>query len=136
MTMTMKSIARLYELKQKGSKSRSFAEEQELKKLKIKFESDKLDQQELKARAELAEIFVTAEVDENGNQLLIKHQNAINKYTDKNTKPFSREEIISLHKHFRELVIAGIKEKEHTMKKKRATSQNQNKNEDNLKRPF
>ena len=36
MTLSLKTYARIYELKQKGAKGRTFAEDQELKKLNLK----------------------------------------------------------------------------------------------------
>lgn len=98
MTLSLKTYARIYELKQKGAKGRTFAEDQELKKLNLKLQSEKLENELTQAERDIVYTIACAVVvnPENGKQYEKFIKNAIEKYSSVVSKKFSADELMSI----------------------------------------
>lgn len=98
MSLSLKTYARIYELKQKGAKGRTFAEDQELKKLNLKLQSEKLENELTQAERDIVYTIACAVVvnPENGNQYEKFVKTAIEKYSSAVSKKFSAEELKSI----------------------------------------
>ena len=98
MSLSLKTYARIYELKQKGAKGRTFAEDQELKKLNLKLKSEKLENELTQGERDIVYSLACAVVvnSENRNQYEKFIKTAIEKYSSAVSKKFSAEELKSI----------------------------------------
>lgn len=98
MSLSLKTYARIYELKQKGAKGRTFAEDQELKKLNLKLQSEKLENELTQGERDIVYSLACAVVvnPENRNQYEKFIKTAIEKYSSAVSKKFSAEELKSI----------------------------------------
>lgn len=98
MSLSLKTYARIYELKQKGAKNRTFAEDQELKKLNLKLKSEKLENELTQGERDIVYSLACAVVvnPENRNQYEKFVKTAIEKYSSAVSKKFSAEELKSI----------------------------------------
>lgn len=89
--MSPKSIVRWQKLKEKKKNGRTRPEQLEFKKLQSKHEADVIAQEELQWKAKLAEVIMTATL----NNVNYKNQldNIINSAFGDNQKPYSRKDI-------------------------------------------
>ena len=98
MSLSLKTYARIYELKQKGAKGRTFAEDQELKKLNLKLQSEKLENELTQGERDIVYAIACAVVvsPEHGNQYEKFVKNAVEKYSSFVSKKFSASELMSI----------------------------------------
>lgn len=98
MSLSLKTYARIYELKNKGAKGRTFAEDQELKKLNLKLQADKLENELTQGERDIVYSLACAVVvnPENRNQYEKFIKTAIEKYSSAVSKKFSAEELKSI----------------------------------------
>ena len=98
MSLSLKTYARIYELKQKGAKGRTFAEDQEFKKLNLKLQSEKLENELTQGERDIVYSLACAVVvnPENRNQYEKFIKTAIEKYSSAVSKKFSVEELKSI----------------------------------------
>lgn len=117
MSLSLKTYARIYELKQKGAKGRTFAEDQELKKLNLKLQSEKLENELSQAEIDIVYSLACAVVvnSENGKQYEKFVKTAIEKYSSVVSKKFSADELMSIFDNDVKNIRAGYeKEKSKT----------------------